>query len=194
MASKTFGYEGGDLKVEGSSVSLRVPKGAIPRGETKNIQAKVHVCQPHDWKELRESGHSVGLPQVELGPDGSTFLKPIEVIFENSPSDVPEDIVFEFAEGELDENASFQEATRANTRKDAKQTAMKVSPHVAFFAGEQNLHAFYMHFTRGRKKAKLKEMVLKATVFMKVDDFTGRTLQLIVAFYEPSAEGELVSR
>ena len=92
--TKTFGYEGGSLKVDCSSVSLRVPRGAIPRGETKEIQAKVHICQPHDWKELRESGYLVGLPQVELGPDGATFLKPIEVIFENSPvvisvSDVP---------------------------------------------------------------------------------------------------------
>ena len=185
--SVMFGYDGGSLHVPNTSVWVLVPEGAVPKGQKKEVSVTVHLSRPNDWKELRDCGHTVDLPQVQLGPTGSQFLKPVEVVIENSINDVPEDIEYEFADGDSFKTAVWKQATRENTREEAQSSAMLREPHVSYFVGKKRTHAFYMHFTFGRKKKlRNKSKWLAVTAVIKENT-------LGVIFYEQNSEGSVVS-
>ena len=185
--SAMFGYDGGSLHVPNTSVRVLVPEGAVPEGQNKEVSVTVHLCRPNDWKELRDYGHTIDLPQVQLGPTGSQFLKPVEVVIENSINDVPEDIEYEFADGDSFKTAVWKQAIRENTKEEAQSSAMLREPHVSYYVGKKYTHAFYMHFTFGRKKKlRNKSKWLAVTAVMK-------ETTLGVIFYEPNNEGSVVS-
>lgn len=194
--NKTFSHEGGTLEIVGSSVHIRVPKGAINKGESKNITVKVKLCRPNDWECLQESGHTVALPQIELGPNGSQFNKPIEVLMENNTaSDEGDDVTFEFTDGSVDETLTWLPAVKCNSRKEAKLSALTAAPHVSFAVADRYLHAFYLHFTGGRKKMKIpKYKWLQSTAYIKTDHLTGDRIALKVVFHEATKEGKTVSK
>ena len=190
-----FGHEGGTLDVPKSSVSIRVPKGAIALGETKEIDVKVKLCRPNDWKCMGKDGYTIDLPQVELGPNGSKFNKPIEVLFENNTAfGVQDDVLFEYTEGSIDKNSKWLPAVKCKTRKEAKSSALNVAPHVAFVAGNKYLHAFYLHFTGGRRKKKIpKYKWLQSVAYLKTGSLLGLNVALKVVFYEATPEGKEVN-
>eukprot|EP00112_Aurelia_sp_Birch-Aquarium-sp1_P004430 Seg1501.7 transcript_id=Seg1501.7/GoldUCD/mRNA.D3Y31 product="Netrin receptor UNC5C" protein_id=Seg1501.7/GoldUCD/D3Y31 len=184
--SVMFGYDGGSFHVPNTSVRVLVPEGAVLDGQRKEVSVTVHLSRPNDWKELRHNGQTIDLPQVQLGPTGSQFLKPIEVVIENSRNDVPEDIEYEFADGDTFETAVWKKAIRENSREKAQSSAMLKEPHVSYYVGKRNTHAFYMHFTFGRKKRlRNKSKWLAVTAVIK-----GNTLGVI--FYEPTNEGSVL--
>jgi len=190
QTSGIFGYEGGTLDIAGSSVHIKIPKGAINKGEIREINAKVKLCPPNDWKSLRESGYTVDLPLVELGPNGSKFSKPIEVLFEKTTTgDSQDDATFEFTEGDINGRSKWLPAVRCNSRKDAKLSALQMAPHVSYVLSEKYLHAFYLHFTGGRKKTKIPPYKwLQAAVYAKADDLLGDRLAMKVVFYQATEE------
>lgn len=170
-----------------------MPKGAINKNEMKEIDVKVKIGRPNDWKELRENGYTIDLPQVELGPNGSWFNKPIELMFENA-SVIQDDVLFEFTEGCIDLESVWLPALECSSRKEAKKSALTKTPHVAFYIGEKYLHAFYLHFTGGRKKKKIpKDVWLQSAAYLKVDNLIDDCFALKVVFYEQTEEGKTVS-
>ncbi|XP_065070792.1 uncharacterized protein LOC135695589 isoform X2 [Rhopilema esculentum] len=194
--SKFFESTGGYLDIEGTSVSIRVPKGAIPEGQIKMINVSVHICRPNDWKDLQKSGCTTDLPLVELGPKGSRFLKPIEVIIRRPPGDELENATFEFTEEDvLSQDAVWVSATKCISRRQAKSTAKTCKPSVSFCFQKEKLHAFYLHFTGGRimrKKPKCKWM--NASAFFKTHGLLGNCLGLKIVFWEQTPEGETLMK
>ena len=195
QASKTFDYEGGTLEIEGSSISVKVPKGAINQGETKDIDVKVKLSRPNDWKSLRDSGYTTALPQIELSPSGSKFNRPVEVLMKSSaPYDIEDDITFEFTEGSINEKSDWLPAVKCNSRKEAKSMALVKSPHVAFFVGERVLFAYYLHFTGGRQKKTIqKQKWFQSSAFVKTNRITGERLAIKVVLYEGGKDERTVS-
>ena len=195
QATKVFGYEGGTLDVAGSSVHIKVPKGAINQDETKDINVRVTLCRPNDWKCLRDSGYTTALPQIELGPNGSQFNKPIEVLMGSSgTSYTDDDVTFEFRNGSIEDKSEWLPAVKCNSRKNAKLMAQTTVPYVSFFVCDSFLHAFYLHFTMGRQKMKIpKYKWLQTAAFVKTDNVLGGRLAIKVVFYEATEEGRTVS-
>ena len=193
--SKIFSYEGGTLEITGSSVRMKVPKGAINKEELKDLYAKVRLCRPNDWESLEKSGHTIALPQIELGPNGSQFNKPIEVLMENNTaSGEDNDVSFEFTNGRIDDASTWLPAMKCNSREEAKLSALKVAPHVSFYVGDRYLHAFYLHFTGGRKKMKIpKYKWLQSAAYVKTDYLMGGRIAMKVVFSEATEEGKIVS-
>ncbi|PIO77020.1 ZU5 domain protein [Teladorsagia circumcincta] len=73
-----IGHEGGVLNCPASGVELRIPKGAIPPGETHEIYVK--VCRDGDSPPIDKSkGETLLSPLVMCGPQGLTFLTPCEL-------------------------------------------------------------------------------------------------------------------
>uniref|UniRef100_A0A158P6K2 PDZ domain-containing protein n=1 Tax=Angiostrongylus cantonensis TaxID=6313 RepID=A0A158P6K2_ANGCA len=70
--------EGGVLSCPVSGVELRIPKGAIPAGETHEIYVK--VCRDGDSPPIDKSkGETLLSPLVMCGPQGLNFLTPCEL-------------------------------------------------------------------------------------------------------------------
>ena len=195
QASERFGYEGGTLNIPGSSVHMKIPKSAINKGEIREINAKVKLCPPNDWKSLRESGYTIDLPLVELGPNGSKFSKPVEVLFEKrTGTDSEDDATFEYTEGDVNGISKWLPALRCDSRKDAKLSALRMEPHVSYYVSDKYLHAFYLHFTGGRKKTKIPPYKwLQAAAYAKADDLLGDRLAMKVVFYQGTEEHKTVS-
>ncbi|KJH48283.1 PDZ/DHR/GLGF domain protein [Dictyocaulus viviparus] len=73
-----IGSEGGVLNCPTSGVELRIPKGAIPSGETHDIYVK--VCREGDSPPIDKSkGETLLSPLVMCGPQGLNFLTPCEL-------------------------------------------------------------------------------------------------------------------
>ncbi|KAK6023960.1 ZU5 domain protein, partial [Ostertagia ostertagi] len=73
-----IGHEGGVLNCPASGVELRIPKGAIPPGESHEIYVK--VCRDGDSPPIDKSkGETLLSPLVMCGPQGLTFLTPCEL-------------------------------------------------------------------------------------------------------------------
>ncbi|KAJ1349109.1 ZU5 domain [Parelaphostrongylus tenuis] len=76
--SAVLGSEGGVLNCPVSGVELRIPKGAIPDGETHEIYVK--VCRDGDSPPIDKSkGETLLSPLVMCGPQGLNFLTPCEL-------------------------------------------------------------------------------------------------------------------
>ncbi|VDM55097.1 unnamed protein product [Angiostrongylus costaricensis] len=75
--------EGGVLSCPVSGVELRIPKGAIPAGETHEIYVKacmIFVCRDGDSPPIDKSkGETLLSPLVMCGPQGLNFLTPCEL-------------------------------------------------------------------------------------------------------------------
>ncbi|KAK6730672.1 hypothetical protein RB195_007256 [Necator americanus] len=73
-----IGNDGGVLNCPASGVELRIPKGAIPPGETHEIYVK--VCRDGESPPIDKSkGETLLSPLVMCGPQGLTFLTPCEL-------------------------------------------------------------------------------------------------------------------
>ncbi|VDO46729.1 unnamed protein product [Haemonchus placei] len=73
-----IGHEGGVLNCPASGVELRIPKGAIPPGESHEIYVK--VCRDGDSPPIDKSkGETLLSPLVMCGPQGLNFLTPCEL-------------------------------------------------------------------------------------------------------------------
>ncbi|WKX92855.1 hypothetical protein Q1695_010692 [Nippostrongylus brasiliensis] len=73
-----IGHEGGVLNCPASGVELRVPKGAIPSGESHEIYVK--VCRDGDSPPIdKAKGETLLSPLVMCGPQGLSFLTPCEL-------------------------------------------------------------------------------------------------------------------
>eukprot|EP00794_Sanderia_malayensis_P018029 gene18029-19835_t len=192
-----IGPRGGQLKVEGSSVIVNVPKGAII-GKEQEISLKVYLGPPNDYEELERLGHTVELPLVELGPSGLRFNRPVEVVTQNSSVD-PDDandeddgIDFEYADGMFKPDTVWKKALRGSTREESIALAVEQEPHVSFFVTGGQTCAYYMHFTLGRKLLKRSSRKnLAACVYADGKHVqVSSCLRLGIFFYENSEEGE----
>ncbi|XGW27662.1 hypothetical protein V3C99_007899 [Haemonchus contortus] len=73
-----IGHEGGVLNCPASGVELRIPKGAIPPGESHEIYVK--VCRDGESPPIDKSkGETLLSPLVMCGPQGLNFLTPCEL-------------------------------------------------------------------------------------------------------------------
>ncbi len=193
--TKVIGKEGGMIVVQGTSVRVTIPENAI-EGEEQEIEVKVYIGQPNDWKQLKADGHAIDLPQVQLGPSGTKFNKPVEVVTQLNAYEDEEDVEYEFADGELSNSTVWLKATRASSKEKAKRLAVTEEPNVSFYVEDRYMYAYYMHFTLGRTffKRFRKSKWLGASVYCDYRNFLHGRCNLIVIFFEQTVEGKAVSK
>ena len=149
--SGQFSHSGGVLQGETSDVVLKVPRGAIEKGEFLKIQGAVFIdlAKAHERFELPE-GVAIVSPIIEYDADRSiTFLTPLEIVL---PHFLPQEVQKGFVKvGRFHSDGS---AINLHLKPQVPEDKDNLTNHnavenddVFFFGKNHRLHILVKHFT-----------------------------------------------